>query len=192
MESRRITAHGDGLTAPVIEFYPQVKSVHVAMIMASGALFALRGVAALAGFGWPLSWPARLLSYVIDTTLLAAAVLLLVLLPWSTFANGWLSMKLGLLVVYVAGVCLRSGRSVGVRWCCLRWRCWHGWMYTIARLHHPRALHEFIPEACAMDSWSRRLPSATGAGPWPVLALDSAAASPARCWSEGRPASCPA
>lgn len=148
MESRRITAHGDGLTAPVIEFYPQVKSVHVAMIMASGALFTLRGVAALAGFGWPLSWPARLLSYVIDTTLLAAAVLLLVLLPWATFANGWLSMKLGLLVVYVVlgYLALRSGRSVGVRWVLFALALLaYGWMYTIARLHHPLgALHEFI------------------------------------------------
>ncbi len=33
----------------MIEFYPQIKSMHVAMIMASGTLFALRGGAALAG-----------------------------------------------------------------------------------------------------------------------------------------------
>ena len=41
----------------MIEVYPQIKSVHVAMILASGVLFALRGAGALSGFRWPLSWP---------------------------------------------------------------------------------------------------------------------------------------
>jgi len=127
----------------VIEFYSQIKNVHVAMIMASGMLFALRGGAALAGFRWPLAWPVRALTYAIDTTLLTAALMLLSILPWGVFANGWLPMKVGLLVVYVVlGYrSLRPGRSMRVRvvYFVLALLT-YGWMYTIARAHHPLGL----------------------------------------------------
>ena len=127
----------------MIEFYPQIKSVHVAMIMASGTLFALRGGAALAGFRWPLAWPVRALTYAIDTTLLTAALMLLSILPWGTFANGWLPMKVGLLVVYVVlgYKALRPGRSTRVRIVFFALALLtYGWMYTIARAHHPLGL----------------------------------------------------
>lgn len=129
-------------------FYPQLHALHVAMILASGSLFALRGVFALAGSGWPLSRPARRLSYAVDTTLLTAAVLLLCILPWSAFANGWLLVKLGLLVAYVllGYRALRPGRDLRVRVVLFMLALLtYGWMYTIARAHHPlgilRALH---------------------------------------------------
>jgi len=127
----------------VIEFYPQIKSVHVAMIMASGLLFALRGSAALAGFRWPLAWQVRALSYAIDTTLLTAALMLLSILPWGGFANGWLLMKVGLLVVYVmlGYMALRPGRGLRVRIAFFALALLtYGWMYTIARAHHPLGL----------------------------------------------------
>jgi uncharacterized membrane protein SirB2 len=127
----------------VIEFYPQIKSVHVAMIMASGLLFALRGSAALAGFRWPLAWPVRVLTYAIDTTLLTAALMLLSILPWGVFANGWLPMKIGLLVVYVVlgYMALRPGRGMRARIACFALALLtYGWMYTIARAHHPLGL----------------------------------------------------
>ena len=127
----------------MIEFYPQIKSVHVAMIMASGLLFALRGSAALAGMRWPLSWPARALSYAIDTTLLTAALMLLSILPWGVFANGWLAMKVGLLVVYVVlgYLALRPGRGMRLRMGLFALALLtYGWMYTIARAHHPLGL----------------------------------------------------
>jgi uncharacterized membrane protein SirB2 len=46
--------------------------------------------------------PLRFLSYSIDTILLTAALMLLTILPHAVFANGWLAVKLALLVVYVA------------------------------------------------------------------------------------------
>ena len=124
----------------MIEFYSQIKSVHVAMIMASGLYFALRGASALAGLRWPLTWPARALSYTIDTTLLTAALMLLTILPWAVFSNGWLVMKLCLLVVYVvlAYMALRPGRSRQQRVVLFMLALLiYGWMYTIARAHHP-------------------------------------------------------
>jgi uncharacterized membrane protein SirB2 len=132
----------------VIEFYPQIKSVHVAMVMASGVFFTLRGSGALAGFRWPLSWPVRALSYAIDTTLLTAALMLLSILPWGVFANGWLLLKVALLVVYVVlgYMALRPGRSRQARiMLFVIALLTYGWMYTIARAHHPLgAFHGLI------------------------------------------------
>lgn len=127
----------------MIEFYPQIKSVHVAMILVSGALFALRGAFALGGQAWPLRLPVRVLSYAVDTTLLTAALMLLSILPWGVFANGWLLMKLGLLVVYVVlgYMALRPGRGLRARIALyLAALLTYGWMYTIARAHHPLGL----------------------------------------------------
>lgn len=128
----------------MIEFYPQIKWVHVAAVIASGGLFALRGLLVLAGrSSWALAAPVRYLSYSIDTTLLTAALMLFTLLPGALFANGWLAAKLALLVAYVAlGMfALRRGRTAGVRLACyLAALATYGFMYSIARAHHPGGL----------------------------------------------------
>src|SRR5690554_463658 len=81
----------------VIEFYPQIKAVHVGAVIASGALFALRGLLVLGGRQRvALATPVSRLSYGIDTVLLVAALLLLATLPGAIFANGWLAAKLAL------------------------------------------------------------------------------------------------
>ena len=101
------------MSTGLIEFYPQIKSVHIACVVASGSLFAIRGAAVLSGARWPLALPVRWLSYAIDTTLLTAALMLLTILPWAMFGNGWLATKLTLLVVYVvlATFALRHART---------------------------------------------------------------------------------
>ena len=78
----------------MIEFYPQIKAVHIAMVLASGLLFSLRGAGVLAGMQWPMRLPVKLLSYTIDTTLLTAALMLFTILPHALFSNGWLTAKL--------------------------------------------------------------------------------------------------
>ena len=96
----------------MIEFYPQIKSVHVAMVLASGLLFALRGLlAALGREGWARTAALRYLSYGIDTTLLTAALMLVTVLPGAVFANGWLAVKLGLLPIYIVLGALALGRA---------------------------------------------------------------------------------
>src|SRR3546814_13811706 len=98
----------------MIEFYPQIRHVHILTVVLSGSLFALRGLFALAGARWPHVAPVRYLSYTIDTTLLTAALLLVSILPGAMFANGWLAAKLVLVVVYVVlGVLAmkQSGRA---------------------------------------------------------------------------------
>jgi hypothetical protein len=51
-----------------MEFYPQVRAVHVGAVLCSGTLFALRGVGVLASTRWPTAAPLRYLSYGIDTS----------------------------------------------------------------------------------------------------------------------------
>ena len=85
----------------MLEFYPQIKWVHVAAVICSGLLFALRGTAQLAGARWTMAAPLRYLSYAIDTTLLTAALMLATLLHQYPFVHAWLTVKVLLLVVYV-------------------------------------------------------------------------------------------
>src|SRR5690606_16322272 len=105
---------------PMIEFYPQIKHAHVGLALLSGSLFALRGALLLAGARWPNAAPVRYFSYTIDTALLTAAMMLLTILPGALYANGWLAVKITLLVVYVVlGVfALRRGRTRRVRAAC--------------------------------------------------------------------------
>src|SRR6187402_3909377 len=85
----------------MIEFYPEIKWVHVAAVLASGVLFALRGTAMLAGARWYMAAPLRYLSYTVDTVLLTAALMLATILHQYPFVHGWLTAKVGLLIVYI-------------------------------------------------------------------------------------------
>lgn len=131
------------MEAPMPEFYPQIKQAHVMLALLSGAFFSVRGFAALMNAKWQQRRPVKLLSYAIDIALLAAALMLLAIVPWTVFGNGWLVMKLILLVVYVTlGVyTLRLARSPRARVICYVLALLvFGWMVTIARTHHPLGL----------------------------------------------------
>ena len=124
----------------MIEFYPQIKQYHIFIAMLSGTLFAVRGAFALAGARWPQALPVKWLSYAVDTSLLTAALMLLTILPWAMFANGWLLVKIVLIVVYVVlGVfALRRGRTRRARALCyVAALLVFAQMYFIARTHHP-------------------------------------------------------
>lgn len=124
----------------MIEFYPQIKHAHVGLALLSGAFFAVRGLAAIAGMRWPRWTAVRITSYVIDTGLLTAALMLLTLLPSAFFANGWLTAKLVLLVLYIVlGVfAMRRAAGRGARIACyVAALATFGMVYTIARAHHP-------------------------------------------------------
>ena len=124
----------------MIEFYPQIKWVHVMAILCSGALFALRGGGLLLGMHWPRTAVVRYLSYTIDTTLLTAALMLLTILPSGLYANGWLAVKLTLVVCYIVlGVlALRPNRSTRARAIYfVSALLVYAQIYFIARTHHP-------------------------------------------------------
>jgi uncharacterized membrane protein SirB2 len=124
----------------MIEFYPQIKLLHVGAVFASGSLFLLRGLAVQAGAAWGMATTVRYLSYGIDILLLTAALLLLALLPAPVFANGWLWAKIALLVVYVGlgTFALKRGRTSRIRLICfVAALCVFACMYAIARTHDP-------------------------------------------------------
>jgi uncharacterized membrane protein SirB2 len=140
----------------MLEYYLQVKWVHVAAVLCSGSLFALRG--ALVQFGasrWAMAAPLRFASYAVDTVLLTAALMLLTMLPHAVFANGWLLVKLGLLVLYVLldTFALKRGRTAGVRRACLvaalaTFCC----MLAVARTHDPLGPLRLLQSAAYVGS----------------------------------------
>jgi len=124
----------------MLEFYPQIKSVHVFAVLASGLLFALRGGALLAGARWPNALVVRIASWTIDTTLLTAALMLFTLLPKEMFGNGWLATKIVLLVVYIGlgTVALKRARSTRMRLLAyIAAIATFAYIVSVARAHHP-------------------------------------------------------
>jgi uncharacterized membrane protein SirB2 len=102
----------------MIDFYPEIRLVHICAVLASGTLFAIRGLALNLGASWTMSAPLRYLSYLIDTVLLTAALMLATILHQYPFVHGWLTVKVGLLVVYVVlgSLALKRARSAPGRW----------------------------------------------------------------------------
>ncbi|MEZ5464504.1 MAG: SirB2 family protein [Lysobacteraceae bacterium] len=99
----------------MIAYYLQIKWVHVAAVIASGALFLLRGLLASVGRQRMAMWaPLRYLSYGIDTVLLTAALMLLTILHQYPFVHAWLTVKVLLLVVYIVlgSLALKRGRTL--------------------------------------------------------------------------------
>lgn len=126
----------EGLAA----WYPQIKSAHVSLVAASGALFSLRALGVLAGARWPLRRGPRVASVAIDTLLLAAGATLWALLRLDLGHSPWLGAKLVLLAFYVAlgSAALHGRRSTGVRVAGLlaAWALF-GTMVAIARSRDP-------------------------------------------------------
>lgn len=132
----------------MIEFYPQIKSVHVAAVLASGLLFLLRGAALHAGMAWAMAAPLRYLSYLIDTTLLTAALMLATFLHQYPFVHAWLTVKVLLLVVYIGlgTFALRRGSTRKIRVLCwLAALLVYGFIISVARAHHPAGLFAAVP-----------------------------------------------
>jgi uncharacterized membrane protein SirB2 len=125
----------------MIEFYPQIKLAHIALVLASGGLFALRGLAVLLRQDWAMAAPVRYLSYSIDTCLLTAALMLLAVLKLNPFLVPWLAVKLALLVVFVVlgSLALKRARRHRALWYLAALACF-GFMYSVAVAHHPLGL----------------------------------------------------
>jgi uncharacterized membrane protein SirB2 len=125
----------------MIEFYPQIKLVHVLAVLVSGGLFLLRGLALqLGGARWAMAASVRYLSYSIDTVLLTAALMLATMLRQYPFVHSWLTVKILLLVVYIVlgSYALRRARTARGR--LASWigaLAVYGTIISVARAHHP-------------------------------------------------------
>lgn len=132
----------------LLELYPQVRYAHIGLVALSGALFALRGIGVLAGAGWSMRRPVRLLSQVIDTALLGAALLLLYLLQLDPFASPWLATKLALLAAYIVlgSFALKRARSRRARALCfVAALSVFLFMIGVALAHHPLGFFSRLP-----------------------------------------------
>jgi uncharacterized membrane protein SirB2 len=124
----------------LLAWYPQLRTLHIACVLLSGALFFARGASVLTGAAWPMRKAVRLASYAIDTVLLAAALALVAALPMALFANGWLTTKIVLLLAYIALGTFALKRARTQR---SRALCFVGavalflFMISVARAHHP-------------------------------------------------------
>lgn len=124
-------------------WYPQIKWVHVILVLASGCLFALRGALVLAGQGWAMAKPWRLLSYGIDTLLSTAGITLWAVLSLNPVSSPWLGAKLLLLLLYVVlgSLALKRARTPTVRR--ISYAAALGvylFMVSVAVAHHPLGL----------------------------------------------------
>jgi uncharacterized membrane protein SirB2 len=131
----------------LLEFYPDIKWVHVAAVIASGLLFALRGIGALAGAAWPMYAPLRYLSYTIDTALLTAALMLATILHQYPFVHAWLTVKVLLLVLYIVlgSLALKRARTRAARaWCFAAAVGLYLFIASVARAHHPLGLFAYF------------------------------------------------
>lgn len=125
----------------MIEFYPQIRLLHITLAIATGTLFALRGVLVLQGRDALANHEAvRWLSYTIDTSLLTVALLLLTVLHLSVTDTPWLLIKLVLLVVYIVlgSLALRRAPTPRSRRICLAGAVLtYLLIFGIARAHDP-------------------------------------------------------
>lgn len=128
----------------MIELYPQVKQLHIACVLLSGGVFTIRGLLMLGRSALSNHLALKWLSYINDSILLTAGLLLMQMTRQYPVTHDWLSVKLCLLVVYIGlGIfALRAGRSYSRRavFFVLAFSIYL-FMISIARSHHPLGLY---------------------------------------------------
>lgn len=130
-----------------IVHYPALRHLHMGLAFTSGALFALRGAAVLAGQRWPMHWVPRRLSVIIDTGLLAAAIRLLWELRLNPLVVSWLQVKLALLPVYIVlgALALKYARQRGAKTVFyIAALLVYGFMISVALTHSPLGVVEWV------------------------------------------------
>lgn len=100
-----------------VRLFLVLKSIHVATVVITAALFMIRGYWLFAGSSWLRHPVIRVAPHVNDTILFASAMGLAWLLGQYPFVNGWLTAKfLALLAYIVLGhIALKRARSPRAR-----------------------------------------------------------------------------
>ena len=98
-------------------YYFELKALHVAAVATSIGLFVLRAALRIADSRWLQRPVLRIAPHIVDSVLLASAVLLTLILHQYPFVDGWLTAKLLALVAYVVlgSIAIRRGRTPLVR-----------------------------------------------------------------------------
>jgi uncharacterized membrane protein SirB2 len=128
--------------------YALIKTVHQGAVALSVAGFFARGAAALAGAAWVRGRLARTLPHIVDSVLLASALMLAWMLRLTPGNAPWLTAKIVGLLAYIGlgVVALRPGRPMPVR--AAAWvaaLAVVGWIVSVALLKDPLGFFALIP-----------------------------------------------
>ena len=127
----------------MLRYYAGIKLIHILCVLLSGALFSTRGVLMLRGKAGANHPTLSRLSYLIDSILLAAAILLMFIIHQYPFVQAWLTAKVLLLPLYILlGIfALRRGKTrrsrAGFFVAAL---AVYGLIISVAVMHDPRAI----------------------------------------------------
>ena len=127
----------------LLTHYLSIKLLHIALVLASGALFMARGGGVLAGQAWPMQPLARRIGVLIDVALLSAGVTLWWLLSWHPVQHPWLGTKLALLLLYIVlgSLALKRAPRRGQRALCFAAALLvYGFRASVAVMHDPGGL----------------------------------------------------
>ena len=86
----------------LIGLYGDIRFAHVSCVLLSGGLFLSRGLMRIADAPIANHRALHVSSYLIDTALLSAGVLLTLILQQYPLTDAWLTTKVLLLIVYIA------------------------------------------------------------------------------------------
>lgn len=97
--------------------YLAIKHIHMSFAALSGILFFTRGILMLGDSPLLDRRPLRIVPHVVDTILLASALVMVVWSGQYPFVQGWLTAKVLALIGYivVGTIALRHGRTKGIR-----------------------------------------------------------------------------
>ena len=124
-----------------------IRLMHVGCVALSGSLFCIRGLLRIGGIPAANHLALRFASYVIDTGLLTAGVLLCLILHQFPFRDAWLTTKVLLLVLYVAlgTIALKRARTRKDRTAALLAALvTYGFIIGVAIAHHPAGWFSLI------------------------------------------------
>lgn len=124
-------------------YYEDIKWLHIACVALSGSLFVSRGFLMMGNSVHANNKVLARSSYVIDSTLLTAAILLTVIIHQYPLRQAWLTVKVVLLVIYIfLGIwALRGGKTRRQRIAYfVAAVLLYGFIISVAVTHDPRGL----------------------------------------------------
>jgi uncharacterized membrane protein SirB2 len=124
-------------------YYEDIKWLHIACVALSGSLFVSRGFLMMGNSVHANTKFLARSSYVIDSALLTAAILLTVIIRQYPLRQAWLTVKVALLVIYIfLGIwALRRGKTRRQRiGCFIAAVLVYGFIISVAVTHDPRGL----------------------------------------------------
>jgi len=130
------------------EHYLLLRNLHIVLAIVSVTIFALRGSLMLAGSPRVDAAWLRYPSYSVDTLLLTVALILTSIIHQYPLANGWLTMKVTLLCVYVVlgSIALKRGRTRRIRvMAFVAALATVAFLFSVARAHHPLGIFAKLP-----------------------------------------------